>query len=70
MSLRTTLFSGLAGHKTQAEEITQKDAGDQQSTDMTGMDSSFMDMDILNEQLAKAEKKSRRPTFALESGSI
>ena len=53
----TTLFSGLAGHKTQAEEITQKDAGDQQSTDMTGMDSSFMDMDILNEQLAKAEKR-------------
>ena len=41
----TTLFSGLAGHKTQAEEITQKDAGDQQSTDMTGMDSSFMDME-------------------------
>ena len=53
----TTLFSALAGHKTQAEEITQKDAGDQQSTDMTGMDSSFMDMDILNEQLAKAEKR-------------
>lgn len=53
----TTLFSGFAGHKTQAEEITQKDAGDQQSTDMTGMDASFMDMDILNEQLAKAEKR-------------
>lgn len=53
----TTLFSALAGHKAQAEEIAQKDAGDQQSTDMTGVDSSFMDMDILNEQLAKAEKR-------------
>jgi len=53
----TTLFSALAGHKAQAEEITQKDAGDQQSTDMTGMDSSFMDMNILNEQLLKAEKR-------------
>lgn len=53
----TTLFSGLAGHKVQAEEIAQKDAGDQQSTDMTGMDSSFMDMNILNEQLLKAEKR-------------
>ena len=53
----TTLFSALAGHKAQAEEITQKDAADQQSTDMTGMDSSFMDMNILNEQLLKAEKR-------------
>ena len=53
----TTLFSGLAGNKTQAEEIAQKDAADQQSTDVTGMDSSFMDMDILNEQLLKAEKR-------------
>ena len=53
----TTLFSALAGHKAQAEEISQKDAADQQSTDMTGMDSSFMDMNILNEQLLKAEKK-------------
>ena len=53
----TTLFSALAGHKAQAEEITQKDTADQQSTDMTGMDSSFMDMDILNEQLLKAEKR-------------
>lgn len=53
----TTLFSALAGHKAQAEEITQKDAADQQSTDMTGMDSSFMDMNILNEQLLKAEKE-------------
>ena len=53
----TTLFSALAGHKAQAEEITQNDAADQQSTDMTGMDSSFMDMNILNEQLLKAEKR-------------
>ena len=53
----TTLFSALAGHKAQAEEISQKDAADQQSTDMTGMDSSFMDMNILNEQLLKAEKR-------------
>lgn len=53
----TTLFSALAGHKAQAEEITQKDAADQQSTDMTGMDTSFMDMNILNEQLLKAEKR-------------
>lgn len=43
----TTLFSGLAGHKTQAEEITQKDTVDQQS----------MDVNILNEQLEKAEKR-------------
>ena len=53
----TTHFSGLDGHKAQAEEIAQKDAGDQQSTDMTGMDSSFMDVNILNEQLLKAEKR-------------
>ena len=53
----TTLFSGLAGHKAQAEEIAQKDTADQQSTDVTGMDTSFMDMDILNEQLLKAEKR-------------
>ena len=53
----TTLFSGLAGHKAQAEEISQEAAADQQSTDVTGMDSSFMDMNILNEQLLKAEKK-------------
>ena len=53
----TTLFSGLAGHKVQAEEIAQKDAGDQQSTDVTEMDTSFMDMNILNEQLLKAEKR-------------
>ncbi len=26
----TTLFSGLAGHKAQAEEIAQKDTADQQ----------------------------------------
>ena len=53
----TTLFSGLAGHKAQAEEIAQKDTADQQSTDGTGMDTSIMDMDILNEQLLKAEKR-------------
>ena len=53
----TTLFSALAGHKAQAEEITQKDAGDQQSTDVIGMDTSFMDVNILNEQLEKAEKR-------------
>ena len=53
----TTLFSGLAGHKAQAEEITQKDATDQQSPDVTGMDSSFMDINILNEQLEEAEKR-------------
>ena len=53
----TTLFSGLAGHKAQAEEIAQKDTGDQQSTDVTEMDTSFMDMNILNEQLLKAEKR-------------
>ena len=53
----TTLFSGMAGHKAQAEEIAQKDTADQQSTDVTGMDTSFMDMDILNEQLLKAEKR-------------
>ena len=53
----TTLFSGWAGQKAQAEEIAQKDAADQQSPDMTGMDSSFMDMNILNEQLEKAEKR-------------
>lgn len=53
----TSLFSGLAGHKAQAEEIAQKDTADQQSTDVTGMDTSFMGMDILNEQLLKAEKR-------------
>ena len=53
----TTLFSGLAGHKTQAEEITQKDTVDQQSMDVIGMDTSFMDVNILNEQLLKAEKR-------------
>ena len=53
----TTLFSGLAGHKTQAEEITQKDTVDQQSTDVIGMDTSFMDVNILNEQLLKDEKR-------------
>ena len=53
----TTPFSGLAGHKAQAEENVQKDAGDQQSTDVTEMDTSFMDMNILNEQLFKAEKR-------------
>ena len=53
----TTLFSGLAGHKAQAEEIAQKDTADQQSTDVIGMDTSFMDVDILNEQLLKAEKR-------------
>lgn len=53
----TTLFSGLAGHKAQAEEIAQKDTTDQQSTDVIGMDTSFMDVDNLNEQLLKAEKR-------------
>lgn len=53
----TTLFSGLAGHKAQAEEIAQKDTADQQSTDVTEMDSSFMDNNILNEQVQKAEKR-------------
>lgn len=53
----TTLFSGLAGHKAQAEEIAQKDTADQQSTDVIGMDTSFMDVNILNEQLEKAEKR-------------
>ena len=53
----TTLFSGLAGHKAQAEEITQKDAGDQPSMDVIRMDSSFMDKNILNEQFQKAEKR-------------
>lgn len=53
----TTLFSALAGHKAQAEEIAQKNAGDQPSPDVTEMDSSFMDMNILNEQLLKAEKR-------------
>ena len=53
----TTLFSGLAGHKAQSKEITQKDAGDQPSMDVIGMDTSFMDMDILNELLLKAEKR-------------
>ena len=53
----TTLFSGLAGHKAQAKEITQKDAGDQPSMDVIGMDTSFMDVDILNELLLKAEKR-------------
>ena len=53
----TTLFSGLAGHKAQAEEITQKDTVDQQSMDVIGMDTSFMDMNILNEQLEKAKKR-------------
>ena len=53
----TTLFSGLAGNKAQAEEITQNDSADQQSTDVTEMDSSFMDKDILNEQFQKAEKR-------------
>ena len=53
----TTLFSGLAGHKAQAEEITQKDTVDQQSMDMIGMDTSFMDVNILNEQLEKVEKR-------------
>lgn len=53
----TTLFSGLAGHKAQAEEIAQKDTADQQSTDVIGMDTSFMDVDNLNEQLLKAEKR-------------
>ena len=53
----TTLFSALAGHKAQAEEISQKDAADQQPTDVTGMDASFMDMNILNEQLEKTEKR-------------
>ena len=53
----TTLFSGLAGHKVQAEEIAQKDAADQQAPDVTGMDTSFMDVNILNEQLLKAEKR-------------
>lgn len=53
----TTLFSALAGHKVQAEEIAQKDAADQQAPDVTGMDSSFMDVNILNEQIEKAEKR-------------
>ena len=53
----TTLFSGLSGHKAHAEEIVQKDPADQQSTDVTEMDSSFMDKNILNEQLQKAEKR-------------
>ena len=53
----TTLFSGLAGHKAQAEEITQKDTVDQQSMDVIGMDTSFMDVNILNEQLEKAKKR-------------
>ena len=53
----TTLFSGLAGHKVQAEEIAQKDAADQKEPDVTGTDSSFMDVNILNEQLEKAEKR-------------
>lgn len=53
----TTLFSGLAGHKAQAEEITQKDAGDQPSMDVIRMDSSFMDKNILNKQFQKAEKR-------------
>lgn len=53
----TTLFSGLAGHKAQSKEITQKDAGDQPSMDVIGMDTSFMDVDILNELLLKAEKR-------------
>ena len=66
----TTLFSALAGHKAQAEEITQKDAGDQQSTDMTGMDSSFMDMNILNEQLLKAEKRVEDQRLQLNQAQI
>ena len=53
----TTLFSGLSGHKAQAEEIVQKDAADQQATDVTETDRSFMDKNILNEQLQKAEKR-------------
>lgn len=53
----TTLFSGLAGHKAQAEEITQKDAGDQQTSEVAEMDTKFMDKNILNEQLLKAEKR-------------
>lgn len=53
----TTLFSGLSGHKAQAEEIVQNDATDQQSTDVTEMDSSFMDKNILHDQLQKAEKR-------------
>ena len=46
----TTLFSGLSGHKAQAEEIVQNDATDHQSTDVTEMDSSFM-------ELQKAKKR-------------
>ena len=53
----TTLFSGLSGNKAQAEEIVQNDPADQQSTDVTEMDSSFMDKNILHEQLQKAEKR-------------
>ena len=53
----TTLFSGLSGHKAQAEEIVQNDPDDQQSTDVTEMDSSFMDKNILHDQLQKAEKR-------------
>lgn len=53
----TTLFSGLSGHKAQAEEIVQKDPADQQPTDVTEMDSSFMDKNTLHEQLQKAEKR-------------
>ena len=53
----TTLFSGLSGHKAQAEEIVQNDPADQQSTDVTEMDSSFMDKNILHDQLQKAEKR-------------
>ena len=53
----TTLFSGLAGHKAQAEEIAQKDTADQQSSEVAEMDTKFMDKNILNEQLEKAEKR-------------
>lgn len=47
----------MSGHKAQAEEIVQNDATDQQSTDVTEMDSSFMDKNILHDQLQKAEKR-------------
>ena len=53
----TTLFSGLAGHKAQAEEIAQKDTADQQTSEVAEMDTKFMDKNILNEQLLKAEKR-------------
>lgn len=53
----TTLFSGLAGHKAQAEEIAQKDTADQQTSEVAEMDTKSMDKNILNEQLLKAEKR-------------